>query len=137
MDKGSNASGITTTGGLVNATLLNYYNHSLLPEALQGNIHTLGELTPTWNICPYTLDESITGADQDCNFFANDNGLEYAYRFLEYNPNDTASAYPYRTKRIIKASTGLCYQFKDPDITSVDSPDGKQATWSYSFFNIL
>ena len=137
MDMGSNASSIITSSGLVNASSLDYSNDNLSSDALQGQTHALGEITPTWNQCMYTKDEDITKADQICDFFANNNSnsQEYAYSFLEYNPADITYAYPYRTKRIIKASPGRCYQYKNPDITTVDSPDGYEATWSYSFHN--
>ena len=135
MDKGSNASETTTTNGLVNASFLDYSDMRIGPDALQGQIHALGEITPSWYQCPYTSDGDITRAEQSCKYFANNNGQEYAYRFLEYSPADFTFAYPYRTKRIIKASPGRCYKYKVGDITTVNSPDGAQATWSYPFYN--
>ncbi|KAL6716142.1 hypothetical protein ACLMJK_005708 [Lecanora helva] len=137
MDLGSNASQITTTSGPVNASYLDYRHYNLSSDALQGLIHAYGEITPSWNVCGYTKDEDIMKADQSCNYFANSNNdsQEYAYSFFEYSPADSTSAYPYRTNRIVKASLGRCYQYENLDITTVDSPDGKDATWSYSFHN--
>ena len=135
MDKGSNASDITTASGLINASFLDYSGEQTAPDALQGQIHALGEITPTWYSCPYTTDEDITQAGQNCQYFFNNDGQEYAYRFLEYSPADLTSAYPYRTNRIVKASPGRCHQYRVDNVTAINSPDGFQATWLYPFYN--
>lgn len=38
---------------------------------------------------------------------------EFAYRYKEYNPNDTQRIYPHFTKRVIKASSGPCNEYSE------------------------
>ena len=46
---------------------------------------------------------------------------EFAYRFLEYSPDDKQRVYPYLTSRVITASAGSCnqYNFSSVNIGSV------------------
>ena len=56
---------------------------------------------------------------------------EFAYRFNEYNPNDTLKTYPHMTQRIITASSGHCFNY-----TMVDDPiDVSEGIILYKFTN--
>lgn len=54
---------------------------------------------------------------------------QFAYRFLEFNPNDKQKAYPWMTDRIITASSGDCIQFEEINSTET------QVSRHYNFGN--
>ena len=144
MDKGTNSSGVFTSPGMVSTCSLDCYhespfsnNCSSAPETPQALAHAYGEITTARRLCPYTIDDDIKDAPQDCGYFANNDGQEFALRYLEYNLNDSVGTYPYRTNRIIKASSGPCYQYSvDIDqVYSIDGTDGIQEIFVYPFFN--
>ena len=56
---------------------------------------------------------------------------EFAYRFNEYNPNDTTKAYPRFTNRTITASAGECFNYS---VTGDPQPQGG-GNWLYKFGN--
>ena len=144
MDKGTNSSGIFTSPGMINASALDCYyenpfsnNCPSAQETPQALAHAYGEITTALSFCSYTNDDDIKDAAQDCGYFSKTDGQEFAYRYKEYNLNDSAGTYPYRTNRIIKASSGTCYQYSvDTDqVYTIDGTDGKQEVLVYPFFN--
>ena len=54
---------------------------------------------------------------------------------MEYNLNDDFGSFPHLTDRIIKASTGTCYQYSVGIPTTIDSTDGIQAEFVMPFYN--
>ena len=143
MDSGTNTSGIYTQPGTVNAARLDCYvgsTNSGCPSALGPPMitaHSYGELIAGDVPCPYQDDSDILKADQSCFYFNNNNGRELAYRYVEYNPTDNSSAYPYLTNRTIKASVGDCYQYDVdfPVSPLLSSQDGIQDIQALSFSN--
>ncbi|KAL8686914.1 MAG: hypothetical protein Q9218_006768, partial [Villophora microphyllina] len=135
MDNGQDSRTITTSRGSVSVPLVDcYYNNGTCttspgepPEIAQNEAHSYGEITPGENVCHYTSDDQIFNASQDCEYFINQNRHEYAYRFMEFNPDDRARSYPFLTKRLIKASAGDCYQYTTGDFYDVASGDGPQS----------
>ncbi|KAL8733952.1 MAG: hypothetical protein Q9181_003365 [Wetmoreana brouardii] len=142
MDNGVGSHGITTSRNTVSVPRVDcYYNNGTCtthpfqpPEVAQNEAHSYGEITRALKSCPYTTDDDIYHAPQDCQYFTNRNGREFAYRFAEYNPKDLSRSYPYHTKRLIKASSGECYSYTTGrfyDIASTDGPNSFRV-WTYS-----
>ncbi|KAI4240907.1 MAG: hypothetical protein LQ352_007541, partial [Teloschistes flavicans] len=143
MDNGHNSQAITTSRGIVSVPLVDcYYNNGTCttnstepPEIAQNEAHSYGEITPGQRPCLYTTDDDIFSARQNCQYFSNRDQQEFAYRFMEYNPNyDNAHAYPYLTKRLIKASAGACYQYTTGTSWDIASHDGPRSVrvWPYT-----
>ena len=63
--------------------------------------------------CNYTALDSVLTSKNDCPYYCNRsrNRQQFAYRFNEYNLNDTTKAYPYFTDRVITASSGKCFDY--------------------------
>ncbi|KAI4209741.1 MAG: hypothetical protein LQ351_007337 [Letrouitia transgressa] len=119
-DGGTNSTGIVTSRGSVIVPKLDcYYDDGRCyttpdapTEAAPFLAHTYGETASSLFGCPYTTDEDIFQANQSCTYFYNTAKPEFAYRYLDFNPNDVAGVYPYLTKRLIKASPGECSQYE-------------------------
>lgn len=84
--------------------------------------HSLGQITLEQHNCSYANDAETHNAPQSCFYFSNTTNEEFAYCFLEYNPDDNEKIYPFHTNRIIKASTGTCYQYHLKKDTSNEGP---------------
>ncbi|KAI4184662.1 MAG: hypothetical protein LQ348_004519 [Seirophora lacunosa] len=146
MDNGIDSTGVTTSRDMVSFPRIDcYYNNENCttdpdqpPEVAQNQAHAYGEASLRERACNYTTDEDIFMQPQNCTYFARTNGREFgqefAYRYAEYNPGDRARAYPYLTKRLIKTSTGQCYQYKQGPGYFEVSPDGPDSVsvWPYS-----
>ncbi|KAL9579949.1 MAG: hypothetical protein Q9212_004785 [Teloschistes hypoglaucus] len=142
MDNGQNSRSIITSRGNVLVPRVDcYYNNGTCttdpnepPEIAQNEAHSYGEITPGQNACLYTTDDDIFNAHQDCDYFINRNQQEFAYRFMEYNPDQGGGSYPYLTYRLIKASAGDCYQYAPGTPHDVASHDGPQSVrvWPYT-----
>ncbi|KAL9614938.1 MAG: hypothetical protein Q9167_000580 [Letrouitia subvulpina] len=119
-DGGTNSTGIVTSSGPVIVPKLDcYYDDGRCyttpdapTEAAPFLAHTYGETASSLFRCPYTTDEDIFQANQSCTYFYNTAKPEFAYRYLEYNPDDVAGVYPYLTKRLVKASPSECSQYE-------------------------
>lgn len=142
METGTDSTGVVLQEGPVNVPKLDcyYYNGQCSDASVfstpQHLAHAYGEAIQGQKACNYTQDSDIQSASQDCYYFRHTNGQEFAFRYAQYNPKDSARAYPYLTDRIVKASASECFQYtvtKNPD--KVDSSDGKQDTWLWSFHN--
>ena len=143
MDGGTDYTGITTQQGLVNVSMIDcYYTENLCatrpgapPEVVQSQAHTYGEITRGQHRCPYTNDEDIYNAPPNCTYFVSQTRPEYAFRYNEYNPHDRAHAYPYRTKRVVRASTDNCFQYNETSQSLVDTQDGQDEEYIYKYSN--
>lgn len=109
------------------------------PIVAQNLAHTYGDTIRGQRSCPYTSDSEIQNAPQNCYYFSNTNGKEFAARYAEYNPDDSARAYPFFSNRIVKTFAGECFQyeiFNFPNkIIKTDSHDGIQDTWVWEYYN--
>ena len=64
------------------------------------------------------------------------NRQEFAYRFLEWNPEDKQRAYPAFTNRIITASSGPCFNYTGlPLPVLVPDVNGHLAAYNYTYQN--
>ncbi|KAL8946047.1 MAG: hypothetical protein Q9222_007506, partial [Ikaeria aurantiellina] len=142
-DNGFNSSGITTSRDFVSVPRVDcYYNNGTCttdptapPEIAQNEAHSYGEITPGDSPCWYSTDDDIYDSPQDCSYFRRRGDPEYAYRFNEYNGNDRSRAYPFLTKRLIKTSSGQCYQYSARTDGTRDSPDGPESMIAYAYSN--
>ncbi|KAG8525956.1 uncharacterized protein KY384_000718 [Bacidia gigantensis] len=145
MDSGTNTTGTYTVDGKVQTPKLDCYsNGTTCPDSAETSMnraHSYGVLSrdfdPRNQECTYANDGDILDGDQLCQYFEKRDNTEFAYRFSDYNPADNTTAYPYLTKRIIRASQGICYLY-DRDggnIPVIDSPDGGDSVWLYNFHN--
>ncbi len=113
-------------------------NESLSDENNQAMAHTWGEgFQYAGNCGPYTDITDISNSKYDPPYFCRrtPGQQEFAYRFKEYNPNDTEKNYPYFTNRIITVSSGACFKYnvpnaKNPGIQGIDPLEH-----NYTFFN--
>lgn len=145
MNRGTNSSGIITKTGNVTVPNLDcYYDNGMCatgpnaePEVAQGLAHTYGETIRARQRCSYTVDSDIQRAPQDCYYFKETDGREFAVRYAEYNPGDSARAYPYITDRVVKASAEECYQYNihEENQLKINSNDGKQDVWVWQYYN--
>ncbi|MCJ1423691.1 hypothetical protein MMC29_001575, partial [Sticta canariensis] len=142
IESGTDSTGVVLQEGPVNVPQLDcyYYNGQCTNASVfstpQHLAHAYGETIQGQQTCNYTQDSDIQSASQDCYYFRHTNGQEFAFRYSQYNPKDSARAYPYLTDRIVKASASECFQYtvaKKPE--KIDSPDGDQDTWLWSFHN--
>ena len=141
MDQGTDSSGTILNSGTSRIAKLDCYTNGdscpSAPETPQGIAHAYGQVTQSYQKCAYSTEEDIKKANQSCSYFERNDGQEYAYRFREYNPEDTSRTYPYLTTRIIKASPGSCYQFNiDADtVHPINGSDGTLGVFVYPFHN--
>ena len=139
MDSGTDSNGITTSKGMVNATKLDcYYDNgicSTAPETAQSQAHAFGEITRAQRSCPYSSDDDIKSGPQNCSHFYSRDSLEFAVRYLDYNPRDSSHSHPFLTKRIVKAFPGECYRYDVGPIDTANGPDGIQEIWVVHFNN--
>ncbi|KAL8777661.1 MAG: hypothetical protein Q9213_007760 [Squamulea squamosa] len=143
MDNGVDSTGVTHAPGMVSFAKIDcYYNHARCttdpdqpPEVAQNQAHSYGEASLRERACPYGSDDDIFDAPQNCTYFANTNKQEFAFRYAEYNPDDRARAYPFLTKRLIKTSTGRCFQYKDAGSYYERSNDGPESVVVLSYSN--
>lgn len=86
------------------------------PGAVQEHVlaHTYGEAILGSSCGPYLELADVLGSREDYKYYCRrDPGRqEFAYRFSEYNPNDTQKTYPQFTKRIITAASGVCTEYR-------------------------
>ena len=83
----------------------------------QGNAN--GQVALAFPCGPYNETSQILSSKIDYRYYCRRTRYqqEFAYRFHEYNPNDTLKTYPNMTQRIITASPGHCFNY-----TMVDNP---------------
>ena len=63
---------------------------------------------------------------------------EFAYRFLEFDPEDAGDAYPSLTNRIVRASSGPCLSYNQSGLERPDLPDPldqRVSVWNYTYTN--
>ncbi|KAL9599152.1 MAG: hypothetical protein Q9219_004019 [cf. Caloplaca sp. 3 TL-2023] len=143
MDNGVDSTGITLSNGQVSfAKIACYYDHGSCltdpaqpPEVAQNEAHAYGEASLREKSCSYNTDDDIYESPQNCTYFERPDGQEFAYRYSEYNTGDRAGAFPYLTKRLIKASTGQCFRYQPRQFYLEESRDGPESIRVYPYFN--
>ena len=96
--------------------------------------HLWGESVQSSEDChPYNDTAQIHSLHEDPPYFCRRQPLdkqEFAYRFKEYNPDDSGRLYPSLTKRVVTASSGTCFKYFEQG--RVFDASGNAV---YSFFN--
>lgn len=116
LNDGTNWNGTYTRNGVVNATNLTCYfnNLHICPVSLevpQGLAHAYGLTTSSSTRGSYHQIQDIVKSKDYHGYFCRTTPGECAYRFEEYNSEDTQKRYPFLTDRVITASTGHCYTY--------------------------
>ena len=125
MESGTGSTGTYHKSGNVKTAKVDcFYDRGrcpINPGPQMTTANTLGQAVQGQISCPYQDDADIKNAPQNCTYFYGSDTKqgEFAYRFNEYNPSDSAQAYPYLTNRNIRASAGQCYQY---DVDWANSP---------------
>ena len=135
MDQGIDSIGTYTQSGTVQAPNLSCFflgkGCPVQPGASMVIAHNYGEFVSSQNVCLYHNDSEILSGDQSCDVFKKVGAGEHAYRFSDYNPDDTNRAYPYLSNRTIKVSVEQCYQYdidfnNSPTVSSLDGTNDVQ-----------
>ena len=88
---------------------------------VQGLAHVYGacaygNLSEVSNCTRYNELSDILASGEEAGYFCRRTPTpEFAYRFLEFNLNDTLEAYPTLTDRVITASSGPCSELPEVD----------------------
>lgn len=126
VDDAQDFSGTYLRNGNVAVKDLRCYLHAALKDCpfqvTQDQLaHAYGEVTQGPDTksdleCGYfsNLDDVIN-SKYDFPYYCrrNTTNQEFAYRFNEYNPDDTQKIYPSFTKRVIRASSGRCTEYSE------------------------
>ena len=142
MDAGYASNGTYTKRGEVHMAKLDCYydNKGVCRKADESGMavaHSLGQLIQGRNSCSYVTENDISVASQLCFYFNREDNQEFAYRFNEYNPEDSTESYPYLTERNIRASTGLCseYAVNWDKMVMIDTTDGREEAFFLPIYN--
>ena len=119
---GTNWNHTYTTQGTVLASNLTCYidffnNDPHCTSGLAGTgqtlAHAYGELALATPCCEFTDLEGVIMSRNDCRYYCDrtKHRQQFAYRFNEYNQNDTLQAFPRFTNRTITASSGKCFNY--------------------------
>ena len=128
MQDGTDWSGTYVRPDQVHATDLRCYYHHLYdaqqyvcdqaPETVQGIVRDYGgstyaSLSYGQNCESYNVIGDILKSQNISKYFCRrtPGHREFAYRFLEYNPDDEQRIYPFLTDRVIAASAGPCFNY--------------------------
>ena len=122
------------TPGTVIAPNLGCYVHnqacSKQEATRQGLAHSYGQLTLGSNCGTYTdIAEVLTSRDKYdywCRRVPTDQ-QQFAYWFLEFNPDDTQQAYPWLSDRIITATPGKCLIYDE--VKFIEGPSRRIYTY--------
>ena len=142
VDRGTDSNGTILRPESVDVPKLDCYYNAVencptVAEVPQVLAHSYGEAVTGQTCCNYTTVADILSNKQDCYYFCRTDEQEYAFRYAEYNPEDTARAYPRFTNRTITASPGKCleYNFDSDAGEGVPSPDGFGSETSFPYSN--
>ncbi|KAI9716441.1 MAG: hypothetical protein M1812_005336 [Candelaria pacifica] len=142
LDDGTSWKDTYSTDGMVNAPNLTTYFRGKRPlthESDQDVAHTYGEVAQD-HCEPYEDIAQVYNSTEAHQYFCRRlPGMnEYAYRFNEYNINDTIRAYASFTNRVITASSGKCYKYDQLEGTKPTLGKdvyGHMAAWNNTFSN--
>jgi hypothetical protein len=137
VDGGTNYNGTYFRSGRVEVSDLTCYFHDGVcpfPVTTQALAHLYGEVTQASDCGNYTTISNVTNSQQTYQYYCrNDSRPEFAYRFNEYNPNDTQKAYPYFSNRTFTTSSGKCLensQVGEPTSDTVGSMSALKHTYT-------
>ena len=145
-DDGRDWSGTYITDGAVNVPNLTCYFHCQgvhpvcepYPVITQGIAHNYGEQAESLPCGLYNETMEILSLNDNFPYYCRrtPNMQEFAYRFLEWNPEDTQRSYPFLSNRIITASSGRCINYTGlPNPVLVRDDDGHLAAWNFTYQN--
>ena len=133
---GTNYNDTYTAPGPVRASNLSAY-HALWnptlnlndPEIMMSIANNYGHASEASPCCPYDDHSDILNSQQDCSMYCKTGSSpkEYAYRFKEYNVNDTSHAYPLFTNRVITSTSAPCRKYNQ----TANPHSGGYFTYSY------
>lgn len=138
IEDGNNYNTTYATEGKVQVSNLTCYDPKAdCPGSVQEHVlaHTYGEAILGSSCGPYTELADVIGSQQDYYYYCRrDPGRqEFAYRFSEYNPNDTQKAYPQFTSRIITAASGICTEHEQ--IENITATLGGESAKHFTYTN--
>ncbi|MCJ1299367.1 hypothetical protein MMC08_002159 [Hypocenomyce scalaris] len=119
INDGTNYNGTYIRPGAANVSNLtcyyDYFNHKPCggPVTSQALAHAYGDISSVSECGNYSDVLDVVKSKKNYGYYCNQtrHHQQYAYRFNEYNPNDTQKAYPRFTNRTITASSGPCIQY--------------------------
>lgn len=141
LNDGTNSNGTYTRNGIVNAPNLRCYFNTLKTcpihiEVPQGLAHAYGRTPYISSRGSYDQIQDIEKSKDYNGYFCRTTPGECAYRFVEYNPNDTQRNYPFLTDRVITASTGQCYTYWETEkVTPAKDTSGVMDAWKFKISN--
>ena len=118
MDDGNNYDSTYLRNGKVKTSNLTCYFHAGIcppPVPHQALAHAYGEMTLALGRGEYKDISDVQNSKHDHQYYHRQeaNKEEFAYRFNEYNLNDTASAYPHFTNRTFTAASDTCLEYSE------------------------
>ena len=141
VDDGKTYSDTYLTNGTVNASnLTTYFNgkNALGAEDNQALAHTYGEVAQGGKQCESYQDiAQVYDSPNDSPYFCRrtPGKQEFAYRFKEYNYDDSERMYPSFTNRVITASAGECFNYTELNHTLGPDLYNNLAAFNYTFSN--
>ena len=150
LEDGHNHNNTWFSNGIVNASNLTCYAHSWAddmfhpgcpePAVEQAIAHLYGDMALKSTCCNYTDLSEVQNSEQTCSYYCKrepPGQQQFAYRFLEYNPYDTAKIYPKLMSRIIITSSRTCFNYSikpNPQLV-LDGSDGDSAALEFQYYN--
>lgn len=129
IDDGINYDGIYLQRGQALVSNLSCYFHDATcpsPVTTDALAHaygenSLGRFSLPLDCANFSDADSVIHSRENLRYYCRRNTAtqEFAYRFNEYNPNDTARTYPHFTDRVLTASSGRCNEY---DCVSASQP---------------
>ena len=142
VDGGNSWNDTYTMTGIVNASNLACYYQQYQQDtcadvgvATQTIAHSYGELASQSSCGIYDDVSNLQLSKYDFGYYCRRDGQEFAYRFNEYNPNDTQKVYPLFTNRTITASSGHCFSYSQlgdpkPALDTAGDPEALNYTYT-------
>lgn len=142
VDGGNSWNDTYTLTGVVNTSNLacyyQQYQQDTCPDAgvaTQTIAHSYGGLASHSSCGIYDDLSDLQLSRYDYGYYCRRDGQEFAYRFNEYNPNDTQKVYPLFTNRTITASSGHCFSYSQlgdptPALDTAGDPEALNYTYT-------
>lgn len=123
-----------TVGQVVAPDLSCYYHNQTCaqgPRIRQGIAHSYGQLVLSSDCGPYNDISEVFKSKNLYDYYCRrtPGKQQFAYRFLEFNPNDTRKAYPWMTDRVITAESGPCLKYH---AKGKPTPEGARSNYTYT-----
>ena len=123
--------------GKVQVSNLTCYNPTLdceMEVREDGLAHVYGEGIVGQRCGAYHELTDVINSEQDYPYYCRrePGRHEFAYRFSEYNPNDTQKSYPHFTNRIVTASSGVCIEHEQVSAVRTNLVDDSAFLYNYT-----